>query len=74
MHGTGPGGEFAFEGAAFLTGPVVGGAGWRPAQRLPVARELGETSLMFLVHPTLTAAQTAKTCTAIDHVLRKASA
>jgi hypothetical protein len=29
---------------------------------------------MFLVHPTLTAAQTAKTCTAIDHVLRKASA
>jgi len=27
--------------------------GLRPAQRLPVARELGETSLMFLVHPTL---------------------
>jgi hypothetical protein len=26
---------------------------WRPAGRLPVARELGETSLMFLVHPTL---------------------
>ena len=26
---------------------------WRPAERLPVARELGETSLMFLVHPTL---------------------
>ncbi len=25
-----------------------------PAERLPVARELGETSLMFLVHPTLT--------------------
>lgn len=25
----------------------------RPQQRLPVARELGETSLMFLVHPTL---------------------
>ena len=29
------------------------GSGFRPAQRLPVARELGETSLMFLVHPTL---------------------
>jgi len=30
------------------------GNGRRPAERLPVARELGETSLMFLVHPTLT--------------------
>lgn len=27
--------------------------GWGPAHRLPVARELGETSLMFQVHPTL---------------------
>lgn len=27
--------------------------GFRPAERLPVARELGETSLMLLVHPTL---------------------
>lgn len=26
----------------------------RPPQRLPIARELGETGLMFLVHPTLT--------------------
>ena len=26
----------------------------RPAKRLPIAKELGETSLMFLVHPTLT--------------------
>jgi dTDP-4-amino-4,6-dideoxygalactose transaminase len=26
----------------------------RPARRLPVAKELGETSLMFLIHPTLT--------------------
>jgi dTDP-4-amino-4,6-dideoxygalactose transaminase len=30
------------------------GEGLRPATRLPVAKELGETSLMFLVHPTLT--------------------
>ena len=29
-------------------------AGLSPCQRLPVARRLGETSLMFLVHPTLT--------------------
>ncbi|MFZ5992730.1 MAG: DegT/DnrJ/EryC1/StrS family aminotransferase [Deinococcota bacterium] len=28
-------------------------AGYGPKQRLPVARQLGETSLMFLVHPTL---------------------
>jgi dTDP-4-amino-4,6-dideoxygalactose transaminase len=28
---------------------------WRPAQRLPVAKELFETSIMLLVHPTLTA-------------------
>lgn len=26
----------------------------RPSERLPVAKKLGETSLMFLVHPTLT--------------------
>ena len=26
---------------------------FRPSQRLPVAKELGETSLMFMVHPTL---------------------
>lgn len=31
--------------------------GWRPLQRLPVARALGETSLMWLVHPTLTPEQ-----------------
>ncbi len=27
--------------------------GWGPTERLPVAREVGETSLMFVVHPTL---------------------
>ena len=27
--------------------------GWGPLHRLPVAQELGETSLLFLVHPTL---------------------
>jgi dTDP-4-amino-4,6-dideoxygalactose transaminase len=38
------------------------GTGWRPAERLPVARELGETSIMFLVHPTLTQAEVDMTC------------
>ena len=49
------------------------GTGWCPAQRLPVARELGETSLMFLVHPTLTSAEIVKTCQVVASVLREAS-
>ena len=48
--------------------------GWRPAERLPVAQELGETSLMFLVHPTLTEAEIEKTCTVIDEVMGLAGA
>ncbi len=47
--------------------------GWRPAQRLPVARELGETALMFLVHPTLTEEEISKTCKVIQQVLSQAS-
>jgi len=47
--------------------------GWRPAERLPVARELGETSLMFLVHPTLTSAEIDKTCEVASRVLSEAS-
>ena len=41
---------------------------YRPQQRLPVARELGETSLMFLVHPTLTEAEISKTVKTIRDV------
>ena len=48
------------------------GTGWRPEVRLPVARELGETSLMFLVHPTLTDAEIQKTCDVLDSVLKQA--
>jgi dTDP-4-amino-4,6-dideoxygalactose transaminase len=48
--------------------------GWRPAERLSVARELGETSVMFLVHPTLTQAEVDKTCEAVRRVMRAASA
>src|SRR5690606_10105747 len=53
--------EKAFETSAF-----------RPASRLPVASELGETSLMFLVHPTLTTAEMEKTCSVISEVLATA--
>jgi dTDP-4-amino-4,6-dideoxygalactose transaminase len=49
------------------------GTGWRPKDRLPVAKELGENSLMFLVHPTLTPAEIDKTCQAISAVFHDAS-
>jgi dTDP-4-amino-4,6-dideoxygalactose transaminase len=49
------------------------GTGWRPAQRLTVARELGDTSLMFLVHPTLMEAEMAQTAQAITGVLAAAT-
>lgn len=47
------------------------GTGWRPAEPLPSARQLGQTSIMFLVHPTLTEAEITKTCEAIDTVLKQ---
>lgn len=47
--------------------------GWRPSERLSVARELGETSLMFLVHPTLTDAEVEKTCTVLTEVMNEAA-
>lgn len=50
------------------------GTGWQPATPLPVARELGETSLMFLVHPTLTEAEMAKASRVLDAVLADAAA
>jgi dTDP-4-amino-4,6-dideoxygalactose transaminase len=47
--------------------------GWRPATRLPVAKDLGETSLMWLVHPTLTDSEIQKTAQVIAMVLTRAS-
>jgi dTDP-4-amino-4,6-dideoxygalactose transaminase len=41
----------------------------RPPQRLPVARELGETALMFLVHPTLSEADMEDTADAVEKVI-----
>jgi dTDP-4-amino-4,6-dideoxygalactose transaminase len=48
-------------------------SGHRPPRRLPVARELGETSMAFLVHPTLTQQEIDKTCTVLRRVLSDAS-
>ena len=47
-------------------------AGYSPAERLPVAKELGETSLMFLVHPTLTETDMVDTCRVVKKVFIKA--
>ena len=46
--------------------------GLGPKERLPVAKTLGETSLMFLVHPTLTEAEIEKTCSVIRKVMAQA--
>jgi dTDP-4-amino-4,6-dideoxygalactose transaminase len=46
--------------------------GWRPQERLPVAKELGETSLVFLVHPTLTIKEIHKTQEVVAEVLSSA--
>ena len=43
--------------------------GFRPKERLSNAKELGETSLMFLVHPTLTKDEIQQTCDAITSVM-----
>lgn len=46
----------------------------RPTAPLPTAKLLGETSIMFLVHPGLTAAEISATCEAIRLVGRQVSA
>ena len=46
----------------------------KAGQRLPVAQALGEDSLMFLVHPTLTPAEIQKTCEVVRAVLAEAGA
>jgi dTDP-4-amino-4,6-dideoxygalactose transaminase len=54
--------ELAFDNTVF-----------RPKERLPNAKKLGETSLMFLVHPTLTKDEVQKTCDVIISTMNQAS-
>ena len=54
--------EKAFDGTGFL-----------PSNRLLMAKQLGETSLMFLVHPTLTPAEIKKSCSVLNMVFARAS-
>lgn len=49
------------------------GKSWRPKFRLPIAKELGETSLAFLVHPSLTDQEIHKTCDVISLIMTMAS-
>ncbi len=48
-------------------------AQYRPARRLPIARELGETSLAFLVHPTLLEEDMLDTSRAVKKVMQTAT-
>jgi len=47
--------------------------GLRPLERLPVAKELGETAMMFLVHPTLSESDMADTVKVVQKVMERAS-
>jgi dTDP-4-amino-4,6-dideoxygalactose transaminase len=75
------------EECAALGAPCTGGAcseiymekafekaGLRPERRLPVARELGETTLMYLVHPTLSTETMEQYAEIIASVLARAQA
>ncbi len=46
---------------------------FQPPSRLPVAKTLGETSLMFMVHPTLSQEDIQAVCRAMDSVMARAS-
>src|SRR5699024_6682844 len=48
------------------------GTGWRPEPGLPVTRALGETCLMFLVHPTLSEQDVDTTCAVPREVMMEA--
>ena len=48
-------------------------AGFGPKARLPVSRMLGDTSLMFLVHPTLDDDNMIDTCRVVSKVMISAS-
>jgi dTDP-4-amino-4,6-dideoxygalactose transaminase len=47
--------------------------GLAPKERLPFAKELGETSLAFLLHPTMTSSDVAKTCEVVAKVCKAAT-
>ena len=50
------------------------GMPYRPEQRLPNAQDLGQTSLMFLTHPTMSDAELKRAVAAIDRIMGEATA
>jgi len=70
--------EFAKQGIPALSGScpeIYLEKAFQPSEgdRLPVARELGETSIQFLVHPTLTQEQVAEVAAIAVSVLTEAA-
>jgi dTDP-4-amino-4,6-dideoxygalactose transaminase len=65
--------EINAAGVPCLHGSAFDGTGWRPQERLPIAKQLGETSIALLVHPTLTDIEIDKTCSVVSQVLQQAS-
>ena len=47
---------------------------WKPEGQLPVAKELGDTSLMFLVHPTLSTSDMQIVANVVTDVMKEATA
>ena len=47
--------------------------GWRPKQRLQNASDLGDNSIMLLVHPTLSSKELEKTASVLKMILQEAS-
>jgi hypothetical protein len=50
------------------------GTGWAPDAPLPVAAELGQTSLMFLTHPTMGEGDIHRVCDVAERVITEATA
>lgn len=48
------------------------GTSLRPTQRLPIAKELGETGIMLQVHPSLTHDQLENVCVVLDRIFSSA--
>ena len=46
---------------------------WKPSRSLPVTQRLGETGLVFLVHPTLSEPDMFDTCRAVEKVMEAAT-
>jgi dTDP-4-amino-4,6-dideoxygalactose transaminase len=47
--------------------------GYGPRERLPVSKILGETSLMFLVHPTLSVSDMHAVANIVETVMKRAT-